>query len=91
MPEAFVPTGEHTIRVVLHNTGNAISLANKLTLMKVSDGTRILPAYYTDNYVSLLPGETDAIDITYPAGTTVEPEIGLRGWNITSTTIAVRH
>jgi len=84
-------SGEHTVQVVLHNAGNVISLADKLTLMKVSDGTRILPAYYTDNYVSLLPGETRTIDITYPAGTTVEPEIGLRGWNIASTTIAVRH
>ena len=32
-----------------------------------TDGPRILPAYLSDNYFSLLPGETRTIEIQYPA------------------------
>ncbi len=45
------------VRVQLLNKGVAVALQNKLTLVN-ADGSRILPAYYSDNYVSLLPGET---------------------------------
>lgn len=72
-----------TIHVELKNGGNDVALQTKLTLLNASDGSRILPAYYSDNYVSLLPGETREIDIEYPTkaakGTA---EIGVRGWNL---------
>ena len=55
------------MRVELRNTGTTVALANKLTLLNAKDGSRILPAYYTDNYVSLLPGESREIEIEYPA------------------------
>ena len=44
-----------------------MALENKLTLVNAGDGTRILPAYYSDNYVSLLPGESKEIEIEFPA------------------------
>ena len=49
----------------LENKGTAAALSNKLTLVN-ADGSRILPAYYSDNYVSLLPGETREVEIEYP-------------------------
>jgi hypothetical protein len=42
-------------------------------------GQRILPAFYSDNYVSLLPGESKAIEIRYPAETKGEPHVTLTG------------
>ena len=51
----------------LQNKATAVALANKLTLVNAADGSRILPAYYSDNYVSLLPGETREVEIEYPA------------------------
>jgi hypothetical protein len=78
------------VRVNLRNNGTSASLANKLTLLN-SDGSRILPAYYSDNYVSLLPGESREIDIEYPAkagkGTA---QLSLRGWNTPTQTVAVQ-
>ncbi len=70
------------LQIELRNTGAVVSLANKLTLLSATDGSRILPAYYSDNYVSLLPGESRKIEIEYP----VTPGIGaaqlaIRGWN----------
>ncbi len=55
------------MQVTLRNTGQVAALENKLTLMH-ADGTEVLPAYYSDNYVSLLPGEERVVTISLPAG-----------------------
>ena len=71
------------VHVVLRNSGTTVALANKLTILNAGDGARILPAYYTDNYVSLLPGESREIEIEYPAKAANGPaQLGLRGWNL---------
>ena len=77
------------IHVQLVNEGNAAALENKLTLVNARDKLRILPAYYSDNYVSLLPGERREIDIEYPAAAKGEPQLNLRGWNLSPTTIPI--
>jgi hypothetical protein len=78
------------IHVQLQNKGTAAALANKLTLVNASDKSRILPAYYGDNYVSLLPGESREIEIEYPASAAKgAPQLNLRGWNLTATVVPV--
>ncbi len=78
------------LQVELRNTGSVVALQNKLTLLNASDGSRILPAYYSDNYVSLLPGQTRNIEIEYPASAATGPaQISLRGWNLVTQTILV--
>ena len=82
--------GAITIHVQLKNTGTEAALQTKLTLLNASDGSRILPAYYSDNYVSLLPGESREIDIDYSASAAKgAPELGIRGWNIAPSKITV--
>jgi hypothetical protein len=83
-------SGAGKIRVSLRNSGTAVALANKLTLVN-SDGSRILPAYYSDNYVSLLPGETREVEIEYPASSAKgAPQVKLRGWSLGETTVGVK-
>ena len=78
------------IHLELHNTGNVPALADKLTLLNATDGGRILPAYLSDNYVSLLAGETRDIEIEYPAASAQgAPQLAVRGWNLKPFTIAV--
>ncbi len=78
------------IHVQLRNTSNVPALADKLTLLNAGDGARILPAYLSDNYVSLLAGETRDIEIEYPATAGKgSPQLAVRGWNLTPFTIAV--
>jgi hypothetical protein len=78
------------VHVQLQNKGTAAALANKLTLVNASDKSRILPAYYGDNYVSLLPGESRDIEIEYPASAAKgEPQVNLRGWSLAPTVIPV--
>jgi len=79
------------LQVEVHNTGTVAALANKLTLVNASDGSRILPAYYSDNYFSLLPGEAREIEIEYPAKSAAGPaQLTLRGWNLEPHAIPAR-
>jgi hypothetical protein len=78
------------VKVELRNTSTTVSLANKLTLLNASDGSRILPAYYSDNYLSLLPGESREIEIEYPAKSANGPaQVALRGWNLAKRVVPV--
>jgi len=74
--------------VSLKNTGTVAAIETKLTLLK-GDGTRVLPAYYSDNYISLLPGEAREIEVEYPSDDGVA-QVGVRGWNVGSTMMAVK-
>ena len=79
------------VQVQMENHGLVAALANKLTLESVSEGTRILPAYLSDNYISLLPGETRMIEIEYPASAASGPvRVAIRGWNLSPLAIPVR-
>jgi Exo-beta-D-glucosaminidase Ig-fold domain/Concanavalin A-like lectin/glucanases superfamily/Glycosyl hydrolases family 2/Glycosyl hydrolases family 2, sugar binding domain/Glycosyl hydrolases family 2, TIM barrel domain len=81
---------KNEIRVKLRNTGRTAALENKLTLLH-ADGSQVLPAYYSDNYVSLLPGEELAITISIAED---QDKSGLRlelhGWNATPVSVAVQ-
>jgi hypothetical protein len=73
---------ENTWNVRLKNTGASPALAMKLTLFH-SDNTRVLPAYYSDNYISLLPGEERTIAVHVPSASAGMGDFHftLRGWN----------
>jgi hypothetical protein len=61
-----------------------------LTLEDASNGLRILPAYLSDNYVSLLPGESRTIQVQYQTdGTNKIPKLEMRGWNITPSVVSI--
>ena len=78
------------VHVTLRNTGKTASLATKLTLIHATDGSRVLPAYYSDNYISLLPDETREVEIEYvPKGRSEAVQLGIRGWNIATQTVPV--
>jgi hypothetical protein len=78
------------VHVQLKNTGAVPAIADKLTLISALNGDRILPAYLSDNYVSLLAGETRDIDIEYPASAGKgAAQLAVRGWNLSPFTIAV--
>jgi len=77
------------VKVHVENQGTAAALETKLTLLG-ADGARILPAYFSDNYVSLLPGEAREIEIEYPAtAASTTPQVAVRGWNVPSKIVPV--
>ena len=80
----------HIVEVKLSNPSDVASLATKLTLLDESTKQRILPAYYSDNYVTLLPGESRTIQIEIPDAKAVgKRSVTLRGWNASSAVIPV--
>jgi beta-galactosidase/beta-glucuronidase len=80
---------DREVVVTLANVGQVPALNAKLTLVDAA-GKRILPAYYSDNYVALLPGETKTITVRYPATVSGAPALTLRGWNVAEAPVEVR-
>jgi exo-1,4-beta-D-glucosaminidase len=75
---------EGTITLTLKNPGKAISFFTEIVLEKKAAGAPVLPQFLSDNYVSLLPGETKMVVIRYHlkdlAGD--EPVVKIQGINL---------
>jgi hypothetical protein len=81
----FVAGGdEAVVDVTLKNAGNAPALNAKITMVG-ADGGRILPVFYSDNYVTLLPGELRHLEVRCPTGSAQCIKVTLRGWNVIQT------
>jgi hypothetical protein len=78
------------VSVRLRNGGTAAALAAKLTLLDAA-GARVLPVYYDDNYVTLLPGEIRRIDVRCPPGGAPAARVALRGWNVLPREVLIEH
>jgi len=74
-------TAKHTAEVDLSNPSSVPALAIRLVLRDARTGRRVLPAYYEDNYFSLLPGESRRIRIE-GLPLLAKPAVELTGWNI---------
>jgi mannosylglycoprotein endo-beta-mannosidase len=48
---------------------------------KEGEDTRILPVHYSDNYFSLVPGESMPVNISFEIPPGVTPRVSLDGWN----------
>jgi hypothetical protein len=70
------------IKVHLKNTSSVPALNSKLTTFYAADGSEVLPAFYSDNYISLLPGEERTVTIDLPRADRKQAiRVKLRGWN----------
>jgi exo-1,4-beta-D-glucosaminidase len=54
---------EEESRVTLTNTGTNIAFLLRLRLLKGRDGPEILPAFWDDNFLSLMPGEKREVTV----------------------------
>jgi hypothetical protein len=78
------------VTVQLANPSKTVALMTFLTLRDAKTGQRILPAYASDNYVNLLPGEKRVVTFECPPNISQMPlAVTLEGWNIEHATIAV--
>src|SRR5262249_60650863 len=53
--------------VTLENTGKALAFQVRLKAVDAS-GNEILPVYWQENYIELMPGEQRTIAVAWPAG-----------------------
>lgn len=81
--------GETELIVALANRGTVLAIEAMLTVID-NDGGQVLPAYLSDNYVSLPPGESRQVMIRIPAGFARGPQVSLRGWNVPAAILAAK-
>jgi exo-1,4-beta-D-glucosaminidase len=77
---------EKVARVKVTNPTGQIAFFVQLALVQVRDGAEILPIWWDDNYVSLLPGESREVTATFAAKDAGkdEPTLEVGGWNVES-------
>ncbi|OYY91874.1 MAG: glycoside hydrolase family 2 [Sphingomonas sp. 28-66-16] len=81
-------TPETEIRVTVLNDTTLPALMVRLSALDAA-GARVLPAYWSDNYVSLLPGETRTVTLQLPASAARPASIRVDGWNVENASIPV--
>ena len=76
--------GSRTVTVTLTNpAGGPVAFFNRLSLVDPATKKRILPVFYSDNYVSVLPGESKTITMEYqPVPGQAAPMVSVEGWNV---------
>ncbi len=70
------------VSVTLKNTGPVVAFMVRARLLNAK-GEEMVPVFWSENYVSLLPGESRTIFATYGAGLkgAKEPAVVIDGWN----------
>lgn len=78
------PGGVGKVIVTLSNpAGGPVAFFNRLSLVDPVTKKRILPVFYSDNYVSVLPGESKILTMEYrPVAGQAAPLVSVEGWNV---------
>ncbi len=76
--------GKCILEVTLTNPAPTIALMAHLQLRREQSNQRVLPVHYSDNYISLLPGESKTISIAADSKDLAgeKPLVVLDGWNV---------
>ncbi len=77
-----VKTNDGKINVTLSNAaGKPVAFFNRISLVDAATKQRMLPSFYSNNYVSVLPGESKTITIDYTDKNKAQLMIETEGWN----------
>jgi hypothetical protein len=89
----MLPGERWDVAVTLTNAaGQPVAFWIRLQVLASGRGERVLPVFYEDNYVSLVPGEQRVIRIDFaaadvPSGET--PEVWIEGWNVSRSQVTL--
>ena len=79
------------IEVTIDNPeNNPVAFFNRISVVNSETKKRILPVFYSDNYVSVLPGEKKIVTIDFTPSKTEKPEIEVYGWNVAKQIIPIK-
>jgi exo-1,4-beta-D-glucosaminidase len=77
-----VENGRHFIDAEVRNTSKAIAFFTQLQFLNSTDKP-VRPSFYTDNFFSLLPGESKSVTVeTASADLPAEKRFVVKGWNV---------
>ncbi|MFD2871192.1 glycoside hydrolase family 2 TIM barrel-domain containing protein [Mucilaginibacter ximonensis] len=78
------------IAVTLSNPKQApVAFFNRVSLVNPTTKQRVMPVFYSDNYVSVLPGEQKTVVLDYDLNIT-KPKVAVRGWNLVEELVDVK-
>jgi exo-1,4-beta-D-glucosaminidase len=75
---------EPTAHITVENTGSGLAFLVRLRLLKGKNGAEVLPVFWEDNYISLLPREKREITVHVrktDLGAT-QPVLAVDGFNV---------
>ena len=77
--------------MTLRNTSSHLAFQVRLAVRE-KDGAEILPVFWDDNYIALMPGESRQITAHYhsPQALNDASELIVSGWNIEPQKVALR-
>jgi mannosylglycoprotein endo-beta-mannosidase len=80
------------IEVTLTNPKNApLAFFNRLSLVDDQTKQRLLPVFYSDNYISVLPGTSKTVTIDYDTAQYPNtPLLSISGWNLKEQTVQIQ-
>lgn len=89
LPKATIKASSQTTReqgdvvthITLRNDDTNLAFFVRLNLSSC-DGKEILPIVWSDNYISLMPGESREVTATYRAPQSEAVRVDLYGWNV---------
>ncbi|MDR0542274.1 MAG: hypothetical protein LBH19_08685 [Dysgonamonadaceae bacterium] len=91
LPEATLsvvlrPNGQNACIAEIKNTGSAPAFMIRLKTVDSQSGEPVLPVYYTDNYFTLMPGETKNVGFEWNVGQTEGKQLDfyMEAWNYTT-------
>jgi mannosylglycoprotein endo-beta-mannosidase len=84
--------GEGKIQVKVSNPANGpVAFFNRISLINQQTGKRILPVFYSDNYISVLPGEHQVITMEYmPSRVNGKISVAIVGTNVEEQRISIQ-
>jgi hypothetical protein len=91
-PTVAATSASARITVTLRNpAGGPLAFFNRVSLVDPTTKQRLLPVFYSDNYVSVLPGESKTITLDYtPRPGAPTPQLEVEGWNMAEKYYEVR-
>jgi exo-1,4-beta-D-glucosaminidase len=83
-----VETETH-VTIRLHNPSTQIAFFERVTVSETKDGNEILPIEYTDNYVTIFPGETVEVEAIIRKNTPVK-WVRVEGYNTQAISVPIK-
>ncbi|MGI4749772.1 MAG: glycosyl hydrolase 2 galactose-binding domain-containing protein [Janthinobacterium lividum] len=82
--QQVIKDGNCMLTVTLKNPGKTIALLAHLQLHRKNSRERVLPVFYSDNYISLVPGESRTITVEAALADLKgeQPMLLMDGWNV---------
>jgi mannosylglycoprotein endo-beta-mannosidase len=79
------------VEVTLVNKENSVlAFFNRISLVDADSKTRVLPTFYSDNYVTVLPGEEKKVIVDYNNINNKKLVVTIDGWNSANTTKTIQ-